>query len=126
MDNAAKAVVIAGSVLVAIGVISIALYFYGVFSCYFRQSEQLYSNTQIDNFNRFYQSYETSSGSLTAIDALNIYNRAKDDGIPTSKISIPNVATIKPDNYLTRKYYHYKLTYDPLGMVNGISCTTAP
>ena len=128
MDNASKAIIMAGSVLVAIAVMSIALYFYGVMKGYFRDTEETYTQTQVDSFNRFYQSYaNTSDSTIYAIDVLNIYNKAMDDGFDSSQVTVSNgIGSIQEDNFLVWKY-KLSLSYDgDTGRVSKISCVKQP
>ena len=53
MENASKAVIMAGGVLIAVAVISLALYAYGNFKGYVTSTEQTLTAEQIQSFNRF-------------------------------------------------------------------------
>ena len=120
MENASKAVIMAGSVLIAIAVISIALYAYGIFSGYAESSEETLTATQIASFNRFYQSYEEGTDTIRGVDVINIINRAEDDEIE-SVPSIPSELTgdDQAEHYLDK--YNYSLDYDVQGRVSKIS-----
>ena len=88
MENASKALIMAGSVIIAIGIISLALYVYLRYSDFVRVSEQLLTVSQIESFNRFYDSYKNGAGTtrggidyyeIRGIDYLNIYKKAVED-----------------------------------------------
>ena len=116
MDNASKAILMAGGVLIAIALISVAVY--------------AFNSSQIQSFNRFYQEYRTSSGTsvsiIKCIDAVNILNRAVDDGIERElssdiiSVSSGNVYSADPKNYTT-KQVSYSLSYDPVGRVSKVT-----
>ena len=76
MDNASKALIIAGGVLIGIMVISVALYILATARGMARDSNEEMERTAAESFNRFYQSYDSQ---ITGIDALNIYNKVQDD-----------------------------------------------
>ena len=84
MENASKALVIAGSILIAIAVISVSLYFYNNAREFAAYSNQVMSASQVQSFNRFYNSYRNNGngGRIDAIDGLNILNHAAEDSIP--------------------------------------------
>lgn len=63
MENASKAVIMAGGVLIAVAIISVALYAYASFKGYTESQEQVLTANQIQNFNRFYESF--SEGTKT-------------------------------------------------------------
>lgn len=58
MENASKAVVMAGGVLIAIAVISIAIYMYTTARGVASSSEESLSVAQIQSFNKFYTAFE--------------------------------------------------------------------
>ena len=64
MENASKAVIMAGGVLIAIAVISLGLYVYRNYQDYAAANEQLLSISNITSFNRFYESYINSDGRI--------------------------------------------------------------
>ena len=132
MENASKALLMSGAVLIALAVISLALYAYTSYRDYATISEQMLSISQIESFNRFYQSYETREGKIRGIDVINIYNRAIDDEIGTenlvgfdSKITLNSAgyASIRNEqDYL--KECSYSIDYDTNGKVYKISVGT--
>lgn len=86
MENASKALIMAGGVLIAVAIITLALYAYSNYKNYASASEQMLTLSQIESFNKFYEAYTSepiNSSSYTykirGIDAINIYNKALDD-----------------------------------------------
>lgn len=120
MENASKAVIMAGGVLIAVAVISIALYAYANFRGFAESSEQMLTANQITSFNRYYESYRDSTGKIRGVDAINIYNKAIDDGI--ENISIPN-ELLGSDATLFLNPYNYSISYDFQGKVSTITIT---
>ncbi len=86
MDNAAKALIIGGSVLIAIGVISVALYIYSSAKNYASATEQAMTVNQINGFNRFYNAFGQNQ-KVRGVDAVNILNRAIEDDVKTTETS---------------------------------------
>ncbi len=113
MENVSKAVIMAGSVLIAVGVISLALYFYGVMRGYISTTEKLYSVSQITSFNSFYESYSQAPGGITGADMMNILNKALDDNIRSGQL-----VELDPSEYLTT--HTLRLGYDIEGRVNSV------
>ena len=84
MENASRALVMAAGVFIAIAIISVALYAYSNAKGYASSNEALLSASQIQGFNRFYTAYGNSDGTfkeIKCIEAINILNRAVEDGI---------------------------------------------
>lgn len=94
MENASKALIMAGGVLIAVAIITLAIYTYSYYKEYARSSEQMLTLSQIESFNRFYESYQSSTNStgtidgkstkfylIRGIDYLNIYKKAKEDNL---------------------------------------------
>ena len=129
MDNASKALVMAGGVIIAVAIISIAVYFYSSASGYASASGQMLSASQIQSFNRFYTAYSSQNGKIRMVDALNLLNRAIEDDVTYSytgsslkKISGSNGAVHyepkRADIYLNTAYYELK--FDKQGKVSTV------
>ena len=120
MENASKAVIMAGGVLIAVAIISIALYAYTNFRGYAESQEEMLTATQIANFNRFYEAYREGTDTIRGVDVINIINKAKDDEIEDVS-PIPSALTgdSQAESYLIM--YDYNLGYDSLGKVNRIT-----
>ena len=127
MENASKAVIMAASVMVAVAVISLALYTYSYFRNYAEVSEEKFSLSQTESFNKFYQAYEDTTGKVRGVDVVNIYNRAIDDevevydGYSLLKENGHNGYYVIKDerNYLNM--YNYNIEYDSLGRVRRVT-----
>ncbi len=119
MENASKALVMAGAVLIAVGVITLALYVYSVFSSYANTMETVYSASQVESFNRFYESYP--EGTIRGVDALNLYRKACDDDVVVH-VDTPGVdfEDLQLDQYLTEFTYRIEKR-DGSGRVAQIS-----
>ena len=76
MDNVSKALIIAGGVLLAIMIISVALYlFAGVRG--FANAMNIHAEVSaIESFNRYYQSFDSK---ITGIDVVNSCNKVVND-----------------------------------------------
>ncbi len=134
MENASKALIMAGSVLIAVAIISLALYAYSNYREYARSSEQKLTLAQIENFNRFYESYEISGNAnrisanqyrIRGVDVLNIYNKAvgdkKSDDSFTIKVfdGVVNSISGDSDTFIKNNYY-VKYSYDIYGKISEV------
>lgn len=81
MDNASKALIMAGGILIAVLVISVSLYVITSARGVAKISNERIEENAVQSFNRFYAAY-TSDGTkveIIGIDAVNIYRKALDD-----------------------------------------------
>ena len=122
MENASKAVIMAGGVLIAVAVISLALYAYANFKGYVTTSEEMLTAEQIQSFNRFYESFPDT---IRGVDVINIINKAKDDGLaednPSDLPAIPPELTGADQSKHYLDSYNYDIDYDLQGKVTSIS-----
>ncbi len=83
MDNASKALVIAGGILIAVALISLALYMFASARGLVDTSNTILEQSQIESFNRFYFSYAPNGfgkeSPITGLDAYNIYRKVTND-----------------------------------------------
>lgn len=80
MDNAAKALIFAGGILIGILVISVSLYIIASARGTAKISNEKIQANAVESFNRFYVAYGDGNGTtISAIDAVNIYRKASDD-----------------------------------------------
>ena len=132
MDNASKAIVMAGGVLIAIALISVAVYAFNSARNFASSADDILSASQIQSFNRFYQEYRTGAGTVSTInciDAVNILNRAVEDDVEREVSS--NLITANNSNGstvysadskdYTTKTVSYSLSYDPVGKVGKVT-----
>lgn len=128
MENASKALLMAGGVLIAMAIIGLAVATYSHATDLARENEYALSTSQIESFNRFYTAYiKTYSGvnQISCIDAVNILNRAVEDGItPVNRSAVitevDGYYQADSVNYLT-KQMTYELEYNPaIGIVEGV------
>lgn len=76
MDNASKALLMAGGILIAIAIISVSLYIYSSAQGVAKTSDDMISASAVASFNRYYLSFGSK---INPIDVLNICNRVDDD-----------------------------------------------
>lgn len=133
MENASKAIIIAGGVFISMAIIAIAMFFFTNASQFARTNEEILNSSQITSFNRFYTSYQDgyNPGGVTeikCIDALNILNRAVEDEIGinvSSRVITKSGDTYVADskNYTTKKL-KYSIEYiSGVGIVGGVKIT---
>lgn len=76
MDNASKALIMAGGILIAIMIIGVSLFILSNARGMASESNKQMEQNAADSFNRFYTSYDSR---IYGIDAYNIIKKAKDD-----------------------------------------------
>ena len=91
MDNAAKAIIIAGGILIALLVISLSMYLYTAFQDAYERNMQVHSAYQINMFNTNFTKYgfkEDGSDVLyvAGSDAYNILSRAYEENSSVDSI----------------------------------------
>ena len=126
--NLSKALFMAGGVMVSIMIISVMLYAYSNAQSFAVANEAAMTASQIESFNRFYTSYMDSySGTTTirCVDAVNILNRAIEDGV---EVSVSSSYITSPSGYYeadskdyVTKTVQYKPTFDAIGQVTKVT-----
>jgi hypothetical protein len=76
MDNASKALLMAGGILITIAVIGVATYLFASARGAIGETARAMKVEEVLNFNRFYTSYPTN---IRGIDAENIRNKIVDN-----------------------------------------------
>ena len=117
--NLSKSLLMAGGIMISVMVISIMLNAYTEAQTFAEANEAAMAASQVESFNRFYTSYMDSySGTTTirCVDAVNILNRAYEDGV---EISITSTFITSPNGYYeadskdyVTKMVQYKPTFD--------------
>ena len=124
MENASKALIIAGGVLLGVALIGLALYLFASARGLVDASDSIIYANQIESFNRFYFSFDTGE-KITGLDAINIINKAKNDN--SSDVSVSEIALNAPapekidvSNYFN-KIYSYSYTLNSDGAIKAIT-----
>ena len=110
MDNASKALVMAGGVMIAMAIIGIAVAAFMHATNFARENEDAMSTSQIESFNRFYTAYLTTySGPnvIRCIDAVNILNRAIEDELEIEVRSSASSLITSGDGYYKANSTNY-------------------
>lgn len=129
MDNASKALIMAGGILMAVMIIGIAIYILASARGFASASNDQAELSAIESFNRYYLSFDST---IQGIDALNLYNKANDD---TKRVNHTHEVTANVDSAIIselespdaydklKEKYRYSYTYDSDGYVNSITIT---
>lgn len=131
MDNASKALIIAGGILITVMVISLSLYIVASARGFASASNEQAEITAIESFNRYYLSFGNSGSEITGLDALNLYNKAIDDSSRTNAMHVVETtdntggllnSLKEPDGakYMSEKCYYY-YGFDNDGYINTIT-----
>ena len=84
MDNASKAIIMAGGILIAVAIIGVSLYMITNARELADVSNKAMERSQIESFNRFYYAYAPIANiehTITGLDACNIYNRVNNNNL---------------------------------------------
>ena len=79
MDNASKALILAGGILISVMIISVAMYVLTNARGFSSSADSQARIYAVQAFNRYYQSFINDNGNIYGIDVLNVYNRSIDD-----------------------------------------------
>lgn len=79
MDNASKALILAGGMLIGIMVIGVSFYVLTNARDFAKAANTQATIEAVQSFNRFYMSVINSNGKILGINVLNVYNKAIDD-----------------------------------------------
>lgn len=130
MDNASKALIMAGGVLIAIMIIGVSMYILAGARGFAEASNTQAELSAVESFNRYYQSFDSK---ILGIDVLNIYNKAEDDTKRAN--SMHPVSVVVPEGLiqglrdptgsgLFLEDYSYSITgYDSDGYITNIVIT---
>ena len=144
MENASKALIMAGSILIALIIISLGVMIFKNYSNSVKNNTSLDKQT-IASFNRRIDPYIGDNKSASQVNtlrdiAISINNKAKVEGgsmqyvnmtidgsVVTSYDSSNNKVTINNIKAETGKFYKVEPTYNPdTGLINTITVTTPP
>ncbi len=120
MDNASKALIMAGAVLISIMVISLLMYMLNVFGQYSEKQSTLTASSQNESFNRFFVYSELIGPTIKGYDAANIIAKARDMNQtmdPINQISI-EAPSIGENDYESN--FTYEFGYGSNGKINYI------
>lgn len=130
MDNASKALIMAGGILITVLVIGVAMYVLASARGVASNSNKEMQASAAESFNRYYESFDSN---IKGIDALNIYHKVQDDNnrytsIRTIAISADTAALNRMDgadgvaNGMTDNY-SYSYVKDSEGYICQITLT---
>ncbi len=91
MDNASKALIMAGAVLIALLVISVFLYAINQYSKYMESMSAIDATVEAESFNRYYLYAAQNGGTITGFDAYNVMAKALDMNVniePQNRITV--------------------------------------
>ena len=128
MDNAAKVLIMAGGVLIALLVISVSMYMYTAFRSASETSSKIHLQYEIDKFNSYFNVYPTL---IRGSDAYNILSKIdeinRDDNSLIYRIETTGDVTV--NNYTSYFYFTEKLMdqfdfiyhFNGQGIINSVS-----
>ncbi|MBQ9267762.1 MAG: hypothetical protein IJ217_05780 [Clostridia bacterium] len=125
MDNASKALIMAGGMLIAILIISLSVYMLTTARGVADASERRITASQIESFNRFFISYPDE---ITGLDVYNIIGKIEDIENDVSAVSIAPTysGATKAQVTLTENFkdkYAYSYSYGSNGAIASVSFT---
>lgn len=137
MENASKALLLAGGILISVMVIGISMFILSSARSVAYNANKEAEESAIESFNRYYQSFGDSGCEISGIDYLNIYNKVIDQNERAKTSTSIREIAITHDGSLAnlqseagvvfmQPSYKYKLIYskDPLGYINSIDLSS--
>ncbi len=138
MENASKALIIAGGILIAVLVISIAMYMISMLRDFSESSSMQTASSQNEAFNRFFVYSANSSGKINGYEAYNIVRKVQDINlnedddtriyVTTDKFTktivdenISNIISTLSGDMSSTSTYFYEYSYGPDGRIDGVS-----
>ncbi len=126
MENASKALIMAGGILITVMVISLCMYLFTSARGVADASEKRLQVSQIEGFNRFFVNYPNK---ITGLDVYNIIGKCEDINNTASSLgtvtwSGATKADVKEtENFIKKKYrYEYEDT-DGDGLIDVVQFT---
>ena len=128
MENASKALIIAGGVLIAIIILSIMAYMFSNIEIFGTQYSKTLNDQATEEFNTKFNVYENRE--LNIYDVITLYNLAKENNIqiitPRNLLAADNIHLKEKNKLMSEdiinKRYNCKITYND-GKVNYIIIT---
>ena len=134
MDNASKALIIAGGVLIGVLIISIGMYLYTLFRSSYADSMALLGSYQKARFNSELTKYGTSDGTPIPVTGDQVWNilsyvqEAKNDDYSVA-VDIESEGNITVDNYRRMLFftdtclrvYNYTYEYGSDGVISRVT-----
>ena len=131
MENATKALTMAGGVLIALMIVSMLLFMFSNLSSYQNQNDASVKQTQIAEFNNQYMPYDKNN--LTLMELKSVYNKimSHNSKNPTETIetNIKNIysnieedfETIDEQDKRKKKFKCIEIGYDTSGKINNMN-----
>lgn len=95
MENASKALIIAGSILIAIIILSVLIYVFGTYRNLAKTQEDTAQQQEIAAFNRQYEAYNKQY--LYGAEVITLINKAIDNNLKTNGVTDKNYINIALD-----------------------------
>lgn len=129
MENATRALLIAGGILIAIIILSIGVYLYAMFSGQAKSYRDIVSNTEMQKFNSKFEVY-IGRQDITAQEVATVYNMSKEYSNLTITVKENNIQTINMSNLekfvsdnLDNKFSCSNATYNNDGRIKTLVFT---
>lgn len=117
MENATKALLIAGGVLIAIIILTIGVTLYSMYSNQSKEYSQIITTTEIQKFNSKFNVY-VGRTDITAQEVASVVNLAKEYG-DAVKIIIQN-KSYSQEAYTTSEKFVIKFLYSQFSCINPV------
>ena len=114
MDNASKALIMAGGLLIGLFVVSFSMYLLTAFRSFYSQNMQIHTAYEINAYNSYFTKYKAT---ISGLDAYNILSRAEDVNFDSnSRINISTPGNLKLNNY-KKVFYYYSSSISSISKV---------
>lgn len=113
MDNASKALIMAGAILISVAIVGIGIYIFSAANSMTNDAVSSMETTQVQMFNNQFYQYAAQDSRILGTRALELYNHA---------VSVKITPNTKPDEMRKKYLIHYET--DPAsGYIYSVTIT---
>ena len=124
MDNASKALIMAGAILISVAIVGIGIYIFSVANNMTGSAVDRMNSLEVQSFNADFYSYADDNESILGSRARDLVKHAKSVGFTDDVLEVP-------ETFNNRLKYTVVYSYDDnkgsgSGYINGVTITQTP
>lgn len=113
MDNASKALIMAGAILIAVAIVGIGIYIFSSANSLTNDAVDQIDTIAVQMFNNNFYQYASHNEDINGTRAEQLYNAASANGVYTGSLT----------SFDARKQYHVAYTLGVNGYIEGVVIT---
>jgi len=123
MDNASKALIMAGAILISVAIVGIGLYIFNVANSMTTDAVNEMSSTQVSMFNQNFYRYGQDDNNVLGTSARQLANYCKTLKWTTGNYTEGGNKYTSNTSYDDHKYYKINYHYGASGAIDGVGIT---